>query len=65
MSLKILIHLLLQKLDDVEKQFHESEIRCDDLAEDNEKLLEQLRLQHKELQAEKLTTAQVRSKVYY
>ncbi|CAF4280613.1 unnamed protein product, partial [Adineta steineri] len=40
-------------------QFSESQIRCNDLAEDNEKLLEQLRLQRQELEAEKLTNAQL------
>ncbi|CAF0904730.1 unnamed protein product [Adineta steineri] len=50
---------LKDKLEDVDIQFSESQIRCNDLAEDNEKLLEQLRLQRQELEAEKLTNAQL------
>jgi hypothetical protein len=49
-----------QKLEDVDIQLHDSQSRCNHLAEDNEKLLEQLRLQRQELEAEKLTNAQVR-----
>ncbi len=40
-------------------QLQDSQIRCNHLAEDNEKLLEQLRLQRQELEAEKLANAQV------
>ncbi len=52
--------LLFQKLEDVDIQLNESQIRCNYLAEDNEKLLEQIRLQREELEAEKLTNAQVK-----
>ncbi len=41
-------------------QLHDSQTRCNHLSEDNEKLLEQLRLQREELEAEKLTNAQVK-----
>lgn len=41
-------------------QLHESQVQCNELADDNEKLLEQLRLQREELEAEKLMSAQVR-----
>lgn len=37
----------------------ESQGRCNHLANDNQKLIEQLRLQREELQAEKLTNTQV------
>ena len=40
-------------------QLQDSQIRCNNLSEDNEKLLEQLRLQRQELEAEKLANAQV------
>ncbi|CAF4534158.1 unnamed protein product, partial [Rotaria magnacalcarata] len=52
---------LKQKLDDVDIQLRDSQVRCDDLSEDNEKLLEQLRLQRKQLEEEKLRNAQVRN----
>jgi hypothetical protein len=38
----------------------ESQLQCNDLADDNEKLLEQLRLQREELEAQKSVNAQVR-----
>ncbi|CAF4244312.1 unnamed protein product, partial [Adineta steineri] len=50
---------LQQKLEDVDIQLHNSQIRCNHLSEDNDKLLEQLRLQREELEAEKLTNAQL------
>jgi hypothetical protein len=50
---------LKDKLEDVDIQLHESQIRCNYLAEDNEKLLEQLRIQREELEAEKRTNAQL------
>ncbi|CAF1114242.1 unnamed protein product [Adineta steineri] len=50
---------LQQKLEDVDVQLHNSQIRCNHLSEDNDKLLEQLRLQREELEAEKLTNAQL------
>jgi len=50
---------LKDKLEDVDVQLNQSQIRCNYLAEDNEKLLEQLRLQREELEAEKRTNAQV------
>ncbi|CAM4813957.1 unnamed protein product [Rotaria magnacalcarata] len=50
---------LKQKLDDVDIQLRDSQVRCDDLSEDNEKLLEQLRLQRKQLEEEKLRNAQL------
>jgi hypothetical protein len=43
----------------VDIQLHDSQSRCNHLAEDNDKLLQQLQLQRKELEAEKLTNAQV------
>ncbi len=52
---------LKDKLEDVDIQLNDSQIRCNYLAEDNDKLLEQLRLQREELEAEKRTNAQVRS----
>ncbi|CAM2715521.1 unnamed protein product [Rotaria socialis] len=48
---------LKQKLDDVDVQLRDSQVRCDDLSEDNEKLLQQLRLQRKQLEEEKLRNA--------
>jgi cell division protein FtsB len=53
------VNELKQKLEDVDIQLHDSQSRCNHLAEDNEKLLEQLRLQRQELEAEKLTNAQL------
>jgi hypothetical protein len=53
---------LFKKLEEVDIQLQESQIQCNYLAEDNEKLLEQLRLQREELEAEKLTNAQVEIK---
>ncbi|UJR31452.1 hypothetical protein I4U23_018943 [Adineta vaga] len=50
---------LQEKLEDVDIQLHDSQIRCNHLSEDNEKLLEQLRLQREELESEKLTNAQL------
>ncbi|UJR15224.1 hypothetical protein I4U23_002183 [Adineta vaga] len=50
---------LQKKLDNVDVQLQESQLRCNDLADDNEQLLEQLRLQREELEAEKLTNAQL------
>ena len=50
---------LKEKLEDVDIQLNESQIRCNYLAEDNEKLLEQLRLQREELEAEKRANTQV------
>jgi hypothetical protein len=44
----------------VDVQLHDSQTRCNHLSDDNEKLLEQLRLQREELEAEKLTNAQVK-----
>ncbi len=55
----LLSFLLIQKLEDVDIQLNESHIRCNYLAEDNEKLSAQLRLQREELEAERLTNAQV------
>jgi hypothetical protein len=43
----------------VDVQLHDSQTRCNHLSDDNEKLLEQLRLQREELEAEKLTNAQL------
>jgi hypothetical protein len=40
---------LKDKLEDVDIQLRESQIQCNYLAEDNEKLLEQLRRQREEL----------------
>ncbi len=54
---------LFKKLEEVDIQLQESQIQCNYLAEDNEKLLEQLRLQREELEAEKLTNAQVKIKI--
>lgn len=59
---KYLINFCFQKLEDVDIQLNESQIRCNYLADDNEKLLEQLRLQREQLEAEKLTNAQVKIK---
>ncbi|CAF3599334.1 unnamed protein product [Rotaria sp. Silwood1] len=50
---------LKQKLDDVDIQLHDSQIRCNNLADDNEKLLEQIRLQNAALEAEKIHNAQL------
>ncbi|CAF2630467.1 unnamed protein product [Rotaria sp. Silwood2] len=50
---------LKQKLDDVDFQLRDSQIRCNNLADDNEKLLEQIRLQNEELEAEKLYNTQL------
>ncbi|CAF2838012.1 unnamed protein product [Rotaria sp. Silwood2] len=50
---------LKQKLDDVVFQLRDSQIRCNNLADDNEKLLEQIRLQNEELEAEKLYNTQL------
>ena len=52
---------LKDKLEDVDVQLQESQIRCNFLADDNEKLLEQLRHQREELEAEKRANAQVRN----
>jgi hypothetical protein len=38
---------------------NESQIQCNQLAEDNDQLIEQLRLQREELEAEKLANAEV------
>lgn len=59
---------LKEKLEDVDIQLHESQVRCDYLADDNENLLQQLRQQREELEAEKRVNTQVnisRSNVYY
>ncbi|CAF1686632.1 unnamed protein product, partial [Adineta ricciae] len=53
------VNILKDKLEDVDVQLQESQVRCNHLSEDNEKLLEQLRLQREELEAEKLTNAQL------
>ena len=50
---------LKEKLEDVDVQLKDSQIRCNYLAEDNEQLLEQLRHQREELEAEKRANAQV------
>jgi chromosome segregation ATPase len=50
---------LKEKLDDVDVELSNSQARCNHLAEDNEKLLEQLRLQREELEAERMTNAQL------
>ncbi|CAF2632470.1 unnamed protein product [Rotaria sp. Silwood2] len=47
------------KLDDVDNQLQDSQVRCNYLAEDNEKLLEQLRHQRQQLEEEKLLNAQL------
>ncbi|CAF3869968.1 unnamed protein product, partial [Rotaria sordida] len=47
------------KLEDVDNQLQDSQIRCNYLAEDNDKLLEQLRLQRRQLEEEQLTNAQL------
>ncbi len=56
---------LKDKLEDVDIQLRESQIQCNYLAEDNEKLLEQLRRQREELEAEKRTNAQVEIKTFF
>ncbi|CAF1511657.1 unnamed protein product [Rotaria magnacalcarata] len=56
---------LKQKLDDVDFQLRDSQVRCNNLADDNEKLLKQLRLQREELAAEKLTNAQLAEQLTY
>jgi len=53
---------LKNKLEDVDIQLQQSEVRCNDLAEDNEKLLEQLRQEREQLKAEKLANAHVGEK---
>ncbi|CAF3760049.1 unnamed protein product [Rotaria sordida] len=58
-SMKKDVKELKQKLDDVDYQLRDSQIRCNNLADDNEKLLEQIRHQNAELEAEKLNNAQL------
>lgn len=53
---------LKEKLEDVDIQLHESQVRCDYLADDNESLLQQLRQQREELEAEKRVNSQVNIK---
>ena len=53
------VNQLKDKLEDVDIQLHESQVRCDYLADDNENLLQQLRQQREELEAEKRVNAQV------
>ncbi|CAF3702486.1 unnamed protein product [Rotaria sp. Silwood1] len=53
------VRQLKEKLEDVDHQLHDSQLRCNDLAEDNEKLLEQLRLQRQQLEQEKLLNIQL------
>jgi len=53
---------LKNKLEDVDIQLQQSEVRCNDLAEDNEKLLEQLRQEREQLKTEKLANAHVGEK---
>jgi hypothetical protein len=55
---------LKDKLEDVDIQLQDSQIRCNYLADDNEKLLDQLRLQREELEAERIRNAQVEKKNY-
>ncbi|CAF1039798.1 unnamed protein product [Adineta ricciae] len=50
---------LQKKLENVDNQLQQSQLRCDDLADDNEKLIEQLRLQREELEAQKLANEQL------
>lgn len=49
-----------KKLEDVDIELQNSQGRCADLAQDNAKLVEQLRLQHEELENERLNNVQVR-----
>jgi hypothetical protein len=55
---------LKDKLEDVDIQLQDSQIRCNYLADDNEKLLDQLRLQREELEAERIRNTQVEKKNY-
>lgn len=50
---------LKEKLEDVDIQLNDSQTRCNNLSDDNRKLLEQLRLQREELEAAKLANKEL------
>jgi len=54
---------LKEKLEDVDIQLSDSQTRCNNLSDDNRKLLEQLRLQREELEAAKLANKELNERL--
>jgi len=57
------LNFLLKKLEDVDIQLSDSQTRCNNLSDDNRKLLEQLRLQREELEAAKLANKELNERL--